>query len=230
MAKAMSADQLETLLTTVLSKTIPEIMSKVLDKFETCFDKLMAKFDEKLDRYYGDLHDTNIRLDKIEKCCADIRANDRSADRDESRSTPTVQKADPALQVLMAMETEKAERVKRQRNVIITGLPEVHGVTDDIIFSKFCEENLTVKPTPVHCRRVGRVVGDKPKKLKVTLESDSAVDDLISSSHILRAHDSTQRQVYFNRDLTPLEAQSAFEFRQSRKTKVAQPTGLTNSP
>jgi len=49
MAKGLNADQLETLLTTVHSKTIglPEIMNKILTKFEECFDKRMDKFDAK---------------------------------------------------------------------------------------------------------------------------------------------------------------------------------------
>ena len=134
-----------------------------------------------------------------------------------------VPKADPTLQVLMAIETEKTARVKRQRNVMISGLPEVQGTTDIDEFLQFCEDHLSVKPKPVHCHRIGRTTEDKPKKLKVTLESESAVDDLISSSHILRLPDSTQRLVYFNRDQTPLEAKAAYEARQMRKSSTARP-------
>jgi len=35
--------------------------------------------------------------------------------------------SDPTIQVLMAIKTEKAERVKRQKNVLFSGLPEVQG-------------------------------------------------------------------------------------------------------
>lgn len=233
----MNADQLESLLSAVLSKTIPEIISKVLEKFDTCFEKLMAKFDDKLDHYYGALHDVNARLDKlersfvdVEKSCADIRTTERSvATSRESGSTQVDKKSDPTLQVLMAMEMEKTERAKRQRNIIITGLPEVPGTTDEAIFSKFCEDNLTIKPRPVHCRRIGQAAGDKPKKLKVTLDTDTAVEDLILSSHMLRGPNSTQRQVYFNRDLTPMESQAAFEHRQLRKLSSTHTKGSVDS-
>jgi hypothetical protein len=107
--------------------------------------------------------------------------------------------------MLMAIETEKAERAKRQRNVIVSGLMENDGVPDDEMFVTFCEENLTVKPKPISCRRIGRKTesGDKPRKMKVTLSSDTAAEDIISASTILHAVGSTQRHVYFNRDLTP---------------------------
>jgi hypothetical protein len=223
----MSAKQLEGLLSTVLSKAIPEIMTKMLEKFEMCFDRLLSRFDDKLDKHYGDLHDTNVRLDRLEqslddikKSCADTHVKDFAATSHQSGSTQVEQKTDTALQVLMAMETEKAERAKRQRNVIISGLKEVDGVPDDEVFATFCEENLTVKPKPISCRRIGRTTatGDKPRKLKVTLSSDTAAEDLISASTILHATSSTQRHVYFNHDLTPMEAQAAFETRRSRKT------------
>ena len=74
----------------------------------------------------------------------------------------------------------------------------------------------------MHCRRVGRAIGDQPKELKITLDSDSAVEDSILSSHALRAPDSTQRNVYVNRDLTPMESQAAFELRQLRKSSATQ--------
>ena len=127
----------------------------------------------------------------------------------------------------MAMEMEKAERTKRQRNVIISGLKEVNGVPDDEVFATFCEENLTVKPKPISCRRIGRKTesGDKPRKLKVILSSDTAAEDLISASIILHSACSTQRHVYFNHDLNPMEAQAAFETRRSRKTGAKHAVG-----
>jgi len=98
-----------------------------------------------------------------------------------------------------------------------------------VTFLNFCEVNLTIKPRPVHCRRVGCAIGNQSKKLKITRDSDSVMEDLIESSHVLRAPDSTQRNVYFNRDLTPLESQAAFDLRQSRKSSATQATGLITS-
>jgi len=88
----------------------------------------------------------------------------------------------------MAIETEKAEQLKRQRNFISNVPPEVQGKTDEEVFTQFCEDHLSVKPRSTLCHRFGRTTRDNPKKLKVTLKSESAVIDLISSSHLLGSH------------------------------------------
>ena len=85
----------------------------------------------------------------------------------------------------MAVETEKSERMKRKHNVIISGLPQVHHKADDETFLDFCENHLTLKPKPRSCVRIGRA-NDGPRKLKVTFDDDSGVDDLLSSSQLLR--------------------------------------------
>ena len=50
MAKnAISAEQLEAILSSVFSQTIPEMMAKILDKFETQMDRLDARVEASLD-------------------------------------------------------------------------------------------------------------------------------------------------------------------------------------
>lgn len=202
MAKsALSADQLESLLSTVIAKTLPEVLLRVLDKFEQCLEKLADKFEARLSGLES-------KISEMEK----QREISPSLEPTRAASPPSV---DQSLQMLMAIETEKMERTKRQFNVIISGFPSDPDQSDEVNFIKFCEENLTVKPVPVLCRRVGRQVGNRPRKLKVTLEHEHDVTDLIESSQLLR-QSSIHHDVYFNRDLTPLEAQLAFEARQAR--------------
>ena len=55
MAKSITPDQLELILTSVLAKAIPDVLCKALDKFESCLDKLMEKIDTKMDKVYGEL-------------------------------------------------------------------------------------------------------------------------------------------------------------------------------
>jgi len=82
----------------------------------------------------------------------------------------TEQKADPALRV---RRTEKAKRVKRKRNIIIAGQPEVPRTADDVTVSNFCEDNLTIEPRPGHFRRVDcDAIGNLPKKLKISLDAE----------------------------------------------------------
>ena len=52
--------------------------------------------------------------------------------------------------MLMAIETEKGERLKRQRKVIISDLVPEDGIDDMVLFEKFCDDCLTVKP-PAPC-------------------------------------------------------------------------------
>jgi hypothetical protein len=74
-------------------------------------------------------------------------------------NTPTnaVPKADPSVQLLIALETEKLEREKHCKDVIFTGLLPVSGMPDSDLFFKFYEDNLTAKPLLLSCRRVERL-------------------------------------------------------------------------
>ena len=131
--------------------------------------------------------------------------------------------------MLIALETEKLEREKRRKNVVITGLQPISGMTDLDLFSQFCEENFTVKPHILTGRRVGRSVPGKPRLLKITLDNEHSVEDLIESSYSLRhSGDPAAKRVYINRDLTPMEAEAAFEARQKRKI-TSDTSGATTS-
>ena len=102
--------------------------------------------------------------------------------------------------MLMAMETEKGERLKRQRNVIVSDSTPEDRIDDMVLYEKFCEDCLTVKLHPVASRRIGKPTKGKPQKLRITLETSLSVDDLIESSLILRnAPNIAINRIYFNR-------------------------------
>jgi len=192
-----------------------------MEKFETKMVKV---------RDYGELFVANARIDKL--------AVDRKTLKDQAEQhavlpgasvTNAVTTTPNPVQLLMAVETEKSERMKRNHNVIISGLPQVHHKADDETFLDFCENHLTLKPKPHSCVRIGRV-NDGPRKLKVTFDDDSVVDDLLSSSQLLReSSDFMTKQVYFNRDLTAMEARLAFEARQTRRSSQSRSTAGTCS-
>jgi len=118
----------------------------------------------------------------------------------------------------MVVELEKDDRIKRSRKIIVSGLvPQVHTADNDV-FNSFRENNLTVKPHLMSCHRVGKPTATRLAKLKISLDNSQAVDYLIVSSPILRQSvDATIRNVYFNKDLTKMEAQAAYEERQRRR-------------
>ena len=226
MAKTLSVDMLDTLLTSVLSKTLPDVLARVLEKFDACLDKLVDKFEVRLDRIHGDLHDINVRIDTLEqKILVLEKHNVDLLDAGAAVQQPPTQRnvqsnaVDPSVQVLMAVEVEKMERTKRQRNVIITGLSLVSGLSDEETFLKLCEEHLTTKPRPIACQRIGRQTSGNPRRLKVTLDNEVAAENLILSSQLLReSQNDVIKKVFINRDLTPMEAKMAFDARQSKRS------------
>ena len=68
---------------------------------------------------------------------------------------------------------------------------ETLGISDAAQFPKFCENHLTVKPSVIRHRDDNRLV--------VRLSDPEVVEDLISSSVLLRASsDNTAKQTFFN--------------------------------
>jgi len=223
---AITAEQLETMLTSILTRVVPEILTKVMDRF----DKIVDKFTEKVDRLQGELHDTNVRVDEISKTLTDLQKSvSGSYSSAVSTSAPSTGSSASTVQVMLAVEAEKAERIKRQHNIVISGLSEQHGVADEELFLKLCEENLDVKPKPTQCMRIGGQSGDQlSRKLRVTLDAEHTVDDMISASMALRkSSNPALRQIYFNRDLTKMQAQTAYETRQLRRSAARNTTETT---
>lgn len=234
MAKStINAEQLELILTNVMSKCIPEIIAKVLDSFETMIKNMLTAFEARFDNLTSVVSQANERITDLELKITEIHTSTKAQPTFSSvvGSTPVpAAKADPSVQLLLALETEKFEREKRRRNVIVSGLPPVSGVSDSAVFSKFCEDNLTVKPLLQNCRRVGRSTTGKPRLLKVTLDNEHSVEDLIESSFTLRhSDDPAAKNVYINRDLTPMEVEAAYESRQKRKAATGTSGPSTSS-
>ena len=128
---------------------------------------------------------------------------------------------------------------KRKKNVVVTGMPEATSGSsdsdetkrlDELAFSTFCEENLTVKPvlSKLGCRRLGKATScdTKPRRLLVHLTSEQNAQDLLSPAKALlrKSQDNyIASTIYFNPDLTAAEAKLAFDQRQRRREdKIAQ--------
>jgi len=132
---------------------------------------------------------------------------------------------------------------KRKRNVVISGLAEPRFPTDEentksdeATFHELCEAHLSVKPAlaPARCKRLGKYNDSSPRRLLVHLTSEESVSSLIAAAKCLRNSDDPHiaRNVYINRDLSPLEAKEAYEKRQRRRTARLnqQQSGRTTPP
>lgn len=89
--------------------------------------------------------------------------------------------------------------------------------TDEHIFRKLCEENLSTKPVLSQhgCRRLGtQSQNGKPRKLLVHLTSESSAAELLSKAKRLGLSDvlTVVNNVYINPDLSTAELQLAFEW------------------
>jgi len=102
-------------------------------------------------------------------------------------------------QVLVAVHTELADKQRRRRNVIVSGIQPVKGVDDCVLCSSMCEANLPVKPhvTSTLCRRLGKPGGKRPQLLRVTLRSDEESSNLLSVARQLRCSDDEADDVQY---------------------------------
>jgi predicted metal-binding protein len=127
-------------------------------------------------------------------------------------------------QLLAVVHNDFDDSKRRQCNVVVSGVAPVDGISDVDLFIRICENNLTVKPFVVRnkCRRLGRPQPGKIQPLLIRLNNPDAATDLLKAAKQLRrSEDETvSRQVFINPDLTPGEAQAAFERRQKRRQRL----------
>jgi len=114
---------------------------------------------------------------------------------------------------------------RRKRNVVISGLEEeaASGRSDLETFEEFCEFHLPYKPSLAggnnNCRRIGKSVNGKPRRLLVKLSSDEAAATLLDVAPSLRhsTDEYVSKNVFINADLSPSAAKLAFEARKKRR-------------
>ena len=136
-----------------------------------------------------------------------------------------------------------SDMCKRKKNIVISGLPEISTESNDEsdikqleeqAFNKFCEENLTVKPSVavMGCRRLGKKT-DKPRRLLVHLTTEqNAQDVLLSARSVLRKNPDhyIATSVYVNQDLTAAQAKLAFQQRQRRRVAKLKSQAVSVAP
>lgn len=127
-----------------------------------------------------------------------------------------------------------AEREKRAKSIIISGMPERDD--DDVppvLDLLQCEFNFV--PSHVHCRRFGvRNNGTRPRLLQVSFDNkDDAAWVIANAHHLRRSRDSSVRQyIFINRNLTSHERFLAYTERQQRRdarSRAIHPAGESNS-
>lgn len=111
---------------------------------------------------------------------------------------------------------------RRKKNVIISGLNETTTSDKDaecLIDIAYEILHLDLTTHLVSCKRIGKAMPARPRRLLVVLSSETAAEDLLHRAHMLRdcGSEYLSKNVYINRDLTPEEAAEAFMRRKERR-------------
>jgi hypothetical protein len=128
--------------------------------------------------------------------------------------------------VLVAVHNEMRQQRRRRQNVVVSGLKPADGVDDADLFTAVCETCLPVKPAIVRdrCRRLGKQQPGKTRPYLAALTSEDNASELLQCAKLLK--DSTAGAgIYINPDLTPAEAQAAFDRRQLRRQARSRQAG-----
>jgi diphthamide synthase (EF-2-diphthine--ammonia ligase) len=117
MAKsAVSAEQFETIITTVLSKTLPEIMLKVLEKFENQLDRLIDRFEAKIAKVSGEMHTLYTGMGAQEANIALLQAADAQSPVATSATTDIAGIVEITSRALISMEKRRRRRKRLDRD------------------------------------------------------------------------------------------------------------------
>jgi hypothetical protein len=131
-------------------------------------------------------------------------------------------------QFLSLVHADLDDSRRRHCNIVVSGIKPKPGASDVDLFLDLCERNLTLKPYVIRnkCRRLGRQQVGKTQPLLICLNNAETAKDLLAAAKQLRNSDDEEvrSQVYFNPDLTPSEAQAAYERRQRRRQRQGQPS------
>ena len=122
MAKA-TAEMIESIVSSIMNKALPDIMSQVVEKFQGCLDKLLTVFEDKLkdriDMVHSEMFNSNVRIDTIEKNLAEA---DKAVSRYKTEMNAL--KLDIAA---LEQRLEEQEQYIRRDNLVFHGI----GVTVD---------------------------------------------------------------------------------------------------
>ena len=125
------------------------------------------------------------------------------------------------------------ENGRRSQNILISGLEAVEGSDDSTVVSELFERDLSLKPQieRTACRRVGKLVDGRPRKLLVTLRSAESATEILKNANKLRSSSNSKIKdfVFINRDLSKEEAKAAYDLRVKKRSDAANAANESSS-
>jgi hypothetical protein len=81
---------------------------------------------------------------------------------------------------------------------------------------------LNIQPIISSCKRVGKIIPDRSRKLLVTFAHASSRDDVLALARQLKLSTlPTAKDVFINSDLSPEESKAAYDRRQAKKRNLS---------
>jgi hypothetical protein len=123
--------------------------------------------------------------------------------------------------VVSAVYTDLQSQARRATNIVVSGLPPVHSISDEQAVGQLIEGELHYRPTINKCRRLGKSIPGKTQPLLVTLKSDDQVEFIMAKAKTLRQSKvaAIRDHVFINRDMTRAQATAEYEARSRRRAE-----------
>jgi len=132
--------------------------------------------------------------------------------------------------VAAAVYEDQRAKERRAKSVIVSGLMPSRDNSDTVHFQRLCMLEFGINPAIVYARRLGSTDGDRVRPLLIGLQSADDASSLMDNAKKLRrsTDDIVRNNVYINKNLSKLEARTAYEER-CRRRRRQQGTDQTSS-
>lgn len=109
----------------------------------------------------------------------------------------------------------------RAANIVVSGLPPVPQVADQVVVADLCRDELGIVSDIASCRRLGKDTSGKVQPLLVVLRSADQADQILARAKSLRKSPSSviKDHVFINRHMTAAQSRAAFELRCQRRSR-----------
>ena len=126
--------------------------------------------------------------------------------------------------VAAAVHADRRDKERRAKTVIVSGLMQCSDMTDVDCFRRLTMLELGVDLQVKFAKRLGTAVSDRVQPLLIGLQSANEATGLVLKAKQLRSSTDEQvrRNVFINRNLSPVEAKFAYEERCRRRHRRSQ--------
>ena len=123
--------------------------------------------------------------------------------------------------VAVAMCTDRRDKERRAKSVIVSGLAPQPDITDAASFRQLCSQEFGLDLAVTHTKCLGVLNADRVQLLLIGLQSPDEVLSIMSHAKLLRwsADESVRNKMFSNRNLTKVEARLAYEERSRRRLR-----------